>query len=78
MTKQITVRLPDDLVVFIDELVESGRFESRAAVVTREVKRLQRRLIAEKDAETYRVHGEDPELAGMHEYIAGHPPRLDN
>jgi len=70
MSKQIAVRLPDELVDFLDELVASGRFESRAAVVTRELKRLQRRLIAEKDAEIYRMHGEDPELIGLAEWAA--------
>lgn len=78
MTKQITVRLPDDLVDFIDEVVASGRFDSRAAVVTRELKRLQRRLAAEKDAEIYRTQGEDPELAGLAEYISRNPVPLDD
>lgn len=79
MSKQIAVRLPDELVEFLDALVTSGRFDSRAAVVTRELKRFQRRLAAEQDAETYRVHGEDPELAGLAEWAARNapPPELD-
>lgn len=64
------MRLPDDLVEFIDEVVASGRFESRAAVVTRELRRLQRRVAAERDAEIYRAMGEDPELTGLAEYAA--------
>ncbi|MFM9877443.1 MAG: ribbon-helix-helix domain-containing protein [Rhodoglobus sp.] len=78
MTKQITVRLPDDLVEFIDELVDSGRFESRAAVITRQVKRLQRRLIAEKDAEIYRTQGEDPELVAIVKHMSQHHPPLED
>ena len=78
MTKQITVRLPDDLVEFIDELVDSGRFESRAAVITRQVKRLQRRLIAEKDAEIYRTQGEDAELVAIVKHMSQHHPPLEN
>ena len=72
MSTQIAVRLPDDLVEFLDELVATGRFDSRAAAVTRELKRLQRRLIAEKDAEIYRVHGEDPQSAGLAHWAAQH------
>jgi Arc/MetJ-type ribon-helix-helix transcriptional regulator len=78
MTTQIAVRLPDELVAFMDELVASGRFDSRAAVVTRELKRLQRRLAAERDAELYRVHGEDPELAGMFDYLSRNPVPMDD
>jgi Arc/MetJ-type ribon-helix-helix transcriptional regulator len=76
MSTQIAVRLPEELVEFLDELVASGRFDSRAAVVTRELQRLQRRLIAEKDAELYRAHGEDPELAGLAEWTARHTASL--
>ncbi len=78
MTKQIALRLPDELVEFLDGLVASGRFDSRAAVVSRELKRLQRRLLAEKDAEIYRTQGEDPELAGLAEYISRNPVPLDD
>ena len=76
MTTQIAVRLPDELVEFLDGLVAAGRFDSRAAVVTRELKRLQRRLIAEKDADIYREHGEDRELAGLAEWAARHATPL--
>jgi len=78
MSKQIAIRLPDELVDFIDELVASGRFESRAAVITREVKRMQRRLVAEKDAEIYRTHGEDPELAAIVTYMSKHHPPMED
>lgn len=78
MSKQIAVRLPDDLVGFLDELVASGRFESRAAVVTRELRRFQRRLVAEGDAEIYRTQGDYPDLADLAEWVSAHPVPLDD
>jgi len=51
MSKQLTVRLPDDLVEFIDQRVEHGAAKSRAAVVAAAVDRERRREIAERDAE---------------------------
>jgi Arc/MetJ-type ribon-helix-helix transcriptional regulator len=78
MSKQIAVRLPDELVEFIDELVSSGRFESRAAVITRQVRRLQRQLRAERDAEVYRAEGDYPDLVGLAEYISAHPVAMED
>jgi len=71
MTKQIAVRLPDELVEFVDGIVESGREPSRAAVVTHALERERRRLAAERDAEILSASGPDPELAGLAEYAAG-------
>ena len=78
MSKQIAVRLPDELVGFIDALVAEGRFESRAAVVTRELKRLKRRIEAEQDAEIYRREGDDPELVAIAEHMSRHPVSLED
>ena len=71
MSKQIAVRLSDDLVAFVDEIVGSGREHSRAAVVARALERERRRLTAERDAEILASTGPDPELAGLAEYAAG-------
>jgi Arc/MetJ-type ribon-helix-helix transcriptional regulator len=71
MSKQIAVRLSDGLVEFVDEIVESGRERSRAAVVARALERERRRLAAEGDAEILAAAGPDPELAGLAEYAAG-------
>ena len=71
MTKQIAVRLSDDLVAFVDGVVESGQERSRAAVVTRALNRERRRLAAERDAEILASTGPDPELAGLADYAAG-------
>lgn len=50
MTTQIAVRLPDDMVGFLDEAVASGAVPSRAALVVRAVEREMRRQAAESDA----------------------------
>jgi Arc/MetJ-type ribon-helix-helix transcriptional regulator len=78
MSTQIAIRLPDELVEFLDGLVASGRFESRAAAVARELRRLQRRLAAERDAEIYRTQGDDPEMVAIAEYVSKHPVPLDD
>lgn len=59
VSTQITVRLPDHLVQFLDERVARGE-ASRAAVVTKALMKYQRRLSAEHDAEIYRTTAEDP------------------
>ena len=62
MTRQITVRLPDDLVEFIDQMVQSGQAISRAAVVARAVERERRQQFAEHDAAILASAGRDPEF----------------
>jgi antitoxin MazE3 len=76
MSKQIAVRLPDDIVDFVDEVVGSGTEPSRAAVVTRALERERRRAIAARDAEILARSGPDPELAGLAEYAARLPSDL--
>jgi Arc/MetJ-type ribon-helix-helix transcriptional regulator len=76
MSKQIAVRLPDELVDFVDELVGSGAGRSRAAVVTVALEREQRRAIAARDAEILARTGPDPELTGLAEHAAGLPSAL--
>jgi len=77
MSKQIAVRLSDELVDFVDELVDSGAERSRAAVVTRALERERRRAVAARDAEILGRTGPDPELAGLAEHTAGLPSELD-
>ena len=76
MSKQIAVRLSDELVDFVDEIVTSGASRSRAAVVTQALERERRRVIAARDAEILVRTGPDPELAGLAEYAAGVPSAL--
>jgi Arc/MetJ-type ribon-helix-helix transcriptional regulator len=76
MSKQIAVRLPDELVEFVDEIVGSGAGRSRAAVVTRALERERQRTIAARDAEILARNGPDPELAGLAEHAFGPPSEL--
>jgi Arc/MetJ-type ribon-helix-helix transcriptional regulator len=76
MSKQIAVRLPDELVEFVDEIVGSGSGRSRAAVVTRALERERRRVVAERDAEILARTGPDQELAGLAEYAVGLPSQF--
>jgi Arc/MetJ-type ribon-helix-helix transcriptional regulator len=71
MSKQIAVRLPDELVDFVDEMVDSGDRRSRAAVVTWALERERRRALAARDAEILARTGPDPELAGLAGHAAG-------
>ncbi len=73
MSKQIAVRLDDELVNFVDAIVQSGTERSRAAVVTRALERERRRVVAARDAEILAASGPDPELAGLAEEAAGMP-----
>ena len=50
VSTQIAVRLPEELVEFVDRLVSDGRAPSRAAVVSRALHRELRREIAARDA----------------------------
>lgn len=61
VSTQIAVRLPDDLVAWIDEQVMAGA-GSRASVATKALRRYQRQLSAERDAEIYRQTGGYPDL----------------
>lgn len=74
MTVQIAVRLPDDLVAFVDERVGAGLEPSRAAVVTRALERERRRAIATRDAEILAASGPDPDLDGLAEFAARRVP----
>ena len=71
MSKQIAVRLSDDLVEFVDEVVSSGKERSRAAVVARALERERRRMIAIQDARILAATGPDRELTGLADYAAG-------
>lgn len=76
MSKQIAVRLPDDLVEFVNTAIASGKARSRASMVTRALERERRRTIAARDAEILARTGSDPELAGLAEHAAGLPSAL--
>lgn len=75
MSKQIAVRLPDEIVEFVDELVSAGAAKSRAAVVSRALERERRRAIAARDAAIL-SRGRDPDMDSLAEYAARLDPDL--
>jgi antitoxin MazE3 len=69
MSTQIAVRLPEDVVEFLDAQVSRGAAKSRADFIWHALKREQRRLLAEHDAGIYAsMHPEDDEFAGLAGY----------
>ena len=77
MSVQITVRLPDSMVEFLDRLVAEGQATSRASVVERALAREFRRQIAARDAAILAVAGADPGMDNLAEYAARAPLDVD-
>jgi len=73
VSTQIAVRLPDDVVAFIDDLVSRGEATSRAQVVFRALQREQRRLGAERDAEIYAAERDDRDMDALAAYASRTP-----
>ena len=71
MSKQITVRLPDELVEFMDRLVDDNKAPSRASVVARAMERERRRELAARDLAILTEHGDYPDLDGLAGAAAG-------
>ncbi len=67
MSTQIAVRLPDELVAYVDEAVAAGRVKSRAELVARLIERDARRHRAEEDLQRLAEQGalDDPELLAI-------------
>lgn len=72
MTVQIAIRLPDDMVAFLDKSVAAGNAPSRAALVARAVEREMRRQVAEHDAAILLEQGTDDDLDELIEWAAAH------
>jgi Arc/MetJ-type ribon-helix-helix transcriptional regulator len=73
VSTQIAIRLPDNMVAFLDHLVAEKRAASRAEVVVRALERERCREIASRDAAVLTESGEDPDLAGLIRYMTGNP-----
>lgn len=74
VSTQIAVRLPEDLVEFIDRLVADGRATSRAAVVSQALRRERRRERAARDAAILAAAGsEDDDLDALAQHTASIP-----
>lgn len=72
MTVQIAIRLPGDMVAFLDESVAAGKASSRAALVARAVEREMRRQAAEQDAAILRERGAADDLDELVEWSVAH------
>lgn len=68
MSVQITVRIADDAAAFLDQ---EAAETSRAAVITRVLRREARRRRAEADAVIYASEAEDAELEGWRRASSG-------
>ena len=78
MGTQITVRIPDEPVQFVDDQVVAGLFTSRADLVARLIRRQKARARALADLEIIRAHdgAPYPDLIGLSER-AHQPSGLD-
>lgn len=77
MTTQIAVRLPDEMVAFLDEAVRAGAAPSRAAVVAAALEREMRLRAAQADAELLSRVGVADDLDGLVAWSAHHAAPTD-
>ncbi len=75
MSTQIAVRLPDELVAYVDQAVASGRVSSRAELVSRLIARDARHQRAEEDLQRLIDAGaiNDPDALAMAEATSATP-----
>jgi len=62
VTTQIAVRLPDEMVAFLDRSVAAGDVPSRAALVGAAIEREMRRRAAARDARILSQRGAEDDL----------------
>ncbi len=72
MSTQIAVRLPDEMVAFLDRSVAEGRVPSRAALVIAALEREMRRQAALRDAEVLADVGAADDLDELVKWSARH------
>jgi Arc/MetJ-type ribon-helix-helix transcriptional regulator len=77
MSKQIAIRLPDDIIEFVDTLVSDGTAKSRAVVVTRALERERRRAVAERDVAILARASDDSDMDALAEHAARTPLDLE-
>lgn len=73
MSTQITVRLSDEMVMYLDRTVSSGQAPSRAAIVAQALERDRLRRAAERDAEILAAAGADPDMDALARFAADTP-----
>jgi hypothetical protein len=67
VTTQIAVRLPDDLVTYVDQLVRDGA-GSRATVLTRALMMYRQHVTAERDARILEEQVDYEDFDGLTSY----------
>ena len=72
MSTQIAVRLPEEMVAFLDKAVADGKATSRAALVSAAVEREMRRQAAETDAAILRKAGPADGLDSLVNWTTSH------
>ena len=72
MSTQIAVRLPDEMVAYLDRVVATGKAPSRAALVATAVEREMRRRAAEQDAQLLGEHGAGDDLDELVQWSSSH------
>jgi Arc/MetJ-type ribon-helix-helix transcriptional regulator len=77
MSKQIAVRLPDDIVEFVDALVSAGAAGSRATVVRHALERERREALAMRDAQILARAGMDADMDSLAEHVRRLPLDLE-
>lgn len=77
MSTQIAVRLPDEMVAFLDQSVAAGKAPSRAALVASALEREMRRQLAEQDAAILQARGAADDLDGLAHWAARHTTAED-
>jgi Arc/MetJ-type ribon-helix-helix transcriptional regulator len=71
MTTQIAVRLPDEMVAFLDHCVSTGRASTRAALVASALEREMRRQLALQDAAILNEKGPSDDLDDLVNWSVG-------
>lgn len=77
MTTQIAVRLPDEMVSFLDEAVRTGAASSRVAVVATALEREMRLRAAQADADVLSRVGPADDLDDLVAWSAQHATPTD-
>jgi Arc/MetJ-type ribon-helix-helix transcriptional regulator len=72
MSTQIALRLPDEMVAFLDRVVATGKAPSRAALVAAAVEREMRRQAADQDAQILGHQGSADDLDELVTWTSGH------
>lgn len=77
MATQIAVRLPDEMVRFLDRSVASGKAASRAALVAAALEREMRLQAAQQDVQTLKKKGTVDDLDELVAWSVDHATRDD-